>query len=172
MKSTKHRVMVSQNVRSLKANSLSLNCFLHEHKSSIIALQEIFTWDDCLLQVPNFNFIHKTRTGKMGGGVALGYRQDLQATEIEEIGMMSKDIETISITIKSKQRLYATAYRPPTGSPVEFCNHISKILQYAKKIGFKAIIATDSNINYANKESRAKQKLDEVLTNYNAKQLC
>ena len=42
---------------------------------------------------------------------------------------------------------------------------------YAKKIGYKAIIATDSNINYADSRSTAKHKLDEMLTNNGATQL-
>ena len=81
------------NIRSMNKNFDNLLSLINKpspHPLSIIGLSETWLKDDSNLPyfIDSYNFIHKNRQDKLGGGVALFLHKDLNYIVLDEISIL------------------------------------------------------------------------------------
>jgi hypothetical protein len=124
-----------------------------------IALQEIWQVPyPELVQLPNFNFFHKTRTESRGGGVGFYILNTYRCKIIKELSpFVEKEFESLTIEIshKNKKFVLCNIYRSPTqlqgqSNTTQIDNFnikIDELLQNIYSRGSDAFVFLDANIN-------------------------
>lgn len=156
------------NIRSLSKNIENFGNLLSqfERKFKVIVITE--SWCDetangnSLLQLPEYNVLHKTRNGCKGGGISFFIHKSLHFKLISHLDEMSDVYESFSIEIineNSKNIVVTGIYRPPKGDARLFINQFQHMLSKIKNLNQKDIfIAGDFNINSFDYENNSSVK--------------
>ena len=143
------------------------------HKFSIISLCE--TWlrdsDDLnIIQIPNYNLIHKDRSIRRGGGVALYLSTNIAYRSRDELSLLLTSAESLFIEIEldcGRNIICGSIYRPPDENQTLFDEELSHIMQIISREKKKAYLVGDYNINLLKySESRCIQDhVDSIYAN-------
>ena len=146
------------NCRSIRKNFESVKDYLNNLpiEFDIIALTE--TWESnnvCndLYMLQGYNSFFISRENKIGGGVAVFTKLNLQVKQIKDCSFSVDDIfDCVSIEIEcdSKNIVVCCIYRPPNRSINSFTEHVNEVLN--KFVNKTVYVVGDFNINILNHE--------------------
>ena len=148
--------IVQLNVRGIGSKQSCLqhlidNC-LTKRSPDVIVLSE--TWLTPFLptiKVPGYEFCHKDRTSRRGGGVGLLISERIRYKIIQHQQTVGTTFEhlTAEIYLRSNQKiLVSSIYRPPNTPEMEFIDEYSKFVCMLKKTENKGIIiGLDHNLD-------------------------
>ena len=150
------------NIRSLNKNIDNLRDFLASVKGkfSVIVLAE--SWCDeaanktSLLDLENYNSVHKTRKNKKGGGICIYIHKSIHFKVRNDVVYSMMKLETASVEIVSnnlKKLIITGIYRPPKGNIKFFKDYCKELLSKKKITGKNVFIVGDLNINSLDYES-------------------
>jgi hypothetical protein len=124
-----------------------------------IALQEIWSvpYSD-LVQIPNFNFYHKTRKNSRGDGVGFCILNTFHCKVIAELSPFDEkefEVLTVELSQKNKKIMLCNIYRSPTqthglsnASQIDnFNTKLDELLQNMYRCGPEVFVFLDANIN-------------------------
>ncbi len=116
------KLIISQNIRSLKKNSTKLMHLLNSLENvTVAALQEVWQIDSINVNLPGYELVKKTRKNKNGGGVAIAIQADMKYSTINTL-FLEGIFESIGIetTINGKQTTIINVYKPPNTNKSTF----------------------------------------------------
>ena len=104
------------------------------------------------LVIPGYDFVHKCRQDKKGGGVGILVSNKLRYTEIPDLASNMRDNETISIEIalkSGKKCIISSMYRAPNTTPAAFQGCYESIIFAMKKRNpHSIIVGLDHNLDF------------------------
>lgn len=114
-----------QNIRSFNRNYDEYSVFLNNLNRDIDVLVFTETWfsGDTQSDIAGYNAHHTCRTHGRGGGVSIYVKSDISAVLVENMSIMSDNLESCSVRISQNNSpaLYVVGiYRPPSASIDEF----------------------------------------------------
>ena len=150
-------VVIQTNVRGILSKQSLLTDLLERsvrnRTPDIVLISE--TWltpTSPELVIPGYDFVHKCRQDKKGGGVGILVSNKLRYTKIPNLTSNMKENETISIeiTLKSGKKCIASSmYRAPNTMPVAFRGCYESIIFAMKKRNpHSIIIGLDHNLDF------------------------
>ena len=154
------------NIRSLNANFENFRNLLEECNFcfNVICLTETWSSDDdfnsnSIYILPHYKAIHcERKTNKKGGGVLIYIKNDLIYKSRNDL--CKSDIDTESLTVEiinkvSKNIIISCCYKPPSGTTLNFSEHLKNIFQHATFENKIFYIIGDFNLNCLNFEESA-----------------
>ena len=155
--------LIHQNIRGLFGKRDALQT-LFTNEKFVLTLSEthISSTNSDLFKMPGFQFIHKDRNNREGGGVAMYLSDDLKwkrRTDLEK-----EEIECIWVEIdiyKGKNFLVGCIYRPPDSSNYlskDFNKHLNEMLTKVNDVSMETFLLGDINVNYLTKSSHKEIK--------------
>ena len=168
--------LMSLNIRSLKKNLDKLLKMLDdlESKIDIVCLNE--TWATAinhdLYNLSGYQGVHKYRHKRRGGGVAIFLNPSIPFIQLEKHCILNDDIECLFVkidkhVIKSKKHLIVgSIYRPPSGDPNTFTDHLTEIISFYDQEIYTIIIAGDYNLDLLKYKTNSliKHFLDNMIS--------
>ena len=155
--------IVHFNIRSVRQNLSSAELFLYNlgFRFTVIALTETWLQDsNCdLYSVNGYNIECKNRVDKMGGGVALLIKSEVNYVVRKDYSVFVDGFESLfieipkSLTSNNRAVVIGVIYRPPGGAIEDFN---SKLVDIASKLKLEdklIYLAGDFNINLLNADS-------------------
>ena len=142
------------NIRSIKNKIDNFSNFLERLKIKfpIIGISE--TWlDDSFhcVDIPGYNFLHKHRNDRSGGGVALSVADYLNFKLREDLAFIdNKGAESMFIEINrtiDKNVIVGIVYRPPDQNLNEFLCDLDIVLNSFSKENKSVFLLGDWNVN-------------------------
>ena len=89
----------------------------------IIAVSELWTCEDneSLYNIPGYNFVVRSRQGKLGGGVGLYISDKLRYTLRDELEAANTEcVESVFIELEPNNFIIGCIYRPPNSDVAFF----------------------------------------------------
>ena len=122
-----------------------------------------------LFSIERFTLLTNNRIKKRGGGVCLYVTDNLESSMIEELSVMSDELESIfiEITVPGKQNIVVgEIYRPPNSNPTKFIETLLNLLSAPYLINKRTYIMGDFNLNllHYNENSNCHEFLDLMLS--------
>ena len=124
------------NIRSLNRNFEGLRLLMDnslQSSFSVIGLTE--TWatqgSASLYSLPGYDFIENSRCKRIGGGVALYIKQNLDYIIHNGLNCMSEVVESLLVEIRvprSKNILITVIYRPPNSNSKDFFEYLQDLI--------------------------------------------
>ena len=161
------------NIRSLSKNFDQLHNLVNELRftSAVIAISETWLKDipSSLFSIERFTLLTNNRTKKRGGGVGLYVTDNLESSMIEELSLMSDELESIfiEIIVPGKQNMIVgEIYRPPNSNPTKFIETLQTLLSSPFLINKRTFIMGDFNLNllHCNENANCHDFLDIMLS--------
>ena len=104
------------------------------------------------LVIPGYDFVHKCRQDKKGGGVGILVSNKLRYTEIPDLASNMRENETVSIEIvlkSGKKCIVSSMYRAPNTAPSAFQGCYESIIFAMKKRNpHSIIVGLDHNLDF------------------------
>ena len=148
--------IVQLNVHGIGSKQSSLqhlidNCISNRTPDVVVLSETWLTPFSPTIKVPGYEFCHKDRTSRRGGGVGLLISERIRYKIIQHnhtIGTMFEHL-TAEICLQSNQKvLVSSIYRPPNTPEAEFIDEYSKFVCILKRIENKGIIiGLDHNLD-------------------------
>ena len=145
------------NIRSLQSNlnHFTTHISLLNHNFPIIALTETWLTDvnHDIYSIPGYNHTYDYRRNRVGGGVSIFSRNDLQFTERRDLSLMTETLEAVFIEIDKSAFhtkrcvIVGSVYRPPNTSMEDFNQLMADLLTKIHREGKRCFIAGDFNVN-------------------------
>jgi exonuclease III len=112
--------------------------------------------------------VHRRDRNRQGGGVAIYYRDDLNAVPLDLASMQCAAVEFAAIKVSSRLKtiIFACFYRPPS-SKAEWIPKFNESIEYLQSLNLPLCIMGDFNKNLLSDRSFA----DDIDTNYGLKQI-
>jgi exonuclease III len=160
--------LVHWNCNSLNNKIDEFKDFCFTNKPHVISLNETKLSEDradYILQIDNYNVIHKTRnSGKNGaGGVALLIREDINFSECKIFDNLEIEICAVNIMINKNEVCVLSYYNPPQKELSE------KVFEILKETKTKFILMGDLNAKTTLWEAEINNSngdiLDEIILN-------
>lgn len=161
------------NIRSLQSNFNNLTDFLSnlDIKFSIIGITETWLQDAVhSVDIDGYNFIHKHRSNRSGGGVGLylsnelefKIRGDLIIDEVETAESLFIEI----VTSQGKNIIVGVIYRPPNSNVSTFLIKYNELIGKISRENKECYIIGDFNLNLMNyqRHSSTGEFLDGMYT--------
>ena len=155
--SDKDLAVIQLNLRGLinKQSNLSnliTSCCTNK-KIDVVILCETWINKDIkhLIKVPGYDYIGIERTNKKGGGVGLLIAKELHYKPLNQMNKITDHLECyfVEITIKGRNILCGSMYRPPNTNVKAFHSDITEILEHIKRETHKdCIIGMDHNLDF------------------------
>ena len=161
------------NIRSLSKNFDQLHNLVNELRfnSAVIAISETWLKDvpSSLFSIERFTLLTNNRTKKRGGGVGLYVTDNLESSMIDELSVMSDELESIfiEITVPGTQNIVVgEIYRPPNSNPTNFIVTLQNLLSAPSLINKRTFIMGDFNLNllHYNENANCHEFLDLMLS--------
>src|SRR6218665_958990 len=144
------------NCRSIVNKIADLQILLTQVPVTFLALTETWLSDDTshLLSIPGYTAVTNSRTGKIGGGVAILIKDGLTFQTMEVKGASNNtSYEGLFVNIaqyKGQDMIIGVLYRPP-GQPLkEFNIELDSLLNSISKNKKKIMLAGDFNVDLLN----------------------
>ena len=104
------------------------------------------------LVIPGYDFVHRCRQDKKGGGVGILISNKLRYTEFTDLSSNMKENETVSVEIilkSGKRCIVSSMYRAPNTTPSAFQGcYESIIFAMKKKNPHSIIVGLDHNLDF------------------------
>jgi len=146
--------VVNFNIRSFNKNFEAFQSSLVSAGVSpeILVLSE--TWLTEPVDMEGYSSFHCFRLGRRSGGISVFVSKSYQCCELSEFTMSNDTIETcvVKVSLGSTNLIVFAIYRPQSDSIVNFCNHLSNLLQACPTVDI--CLLGDLNIDLLNQESR------------------
>ena len=116
----------------------------------IIALCETWlTKDSPTPNIPGYDFVHKCRTHKRGGGVALLISNQIRFKALPDLKYENDAVESCFMEIKLNARhiIVGSCYLPPNSDSKEFVRLHKQLLQKTTQSRRSVLIALDHNLD-------------------------
>ena len=151
------------NIRSLKSNLHQLTSYLEvlKHIFTVLAVTE--TWlteeNNDLYQINEYNHIEYHRKDRIGGGVALFIKENIDFLNREKLSIFDNDLESIFIEIDKDQLntkqnvIIGSVYRPPGAEIKTFHEKLKLILEVVTRENKLCYLMGDYNIDLLNCQS-------------------
>ena len=157
------------NIRSFSKHFENLSEFLSTLNMSFSCIGISETWlhehNQALYNISGYSFISNVRQHKLGGGVGLFIKTDLQFKLRNDLqSTNSKLYESIFVEIiqnNGKNIIVGCVYKPPDTSVTEFNNSIKIILSKISSENKLSYLIGDFNINFLNVDSH--QPTDDFI---------
>ena len=161
------------NIRSLRKNIEDFKILVSEMQSSIklFCLTETWLKDNEVIENSNYriegyNAVHLERKNKLGGGVLIYIKDDINYKIRSDLTKTDKEVEFLTIEIindSSKNFLVTCCYRPPEGKISNLVNQVEKVHKAANSKPI--IIAGDYNLNCLDYDSKTniKEFYDQIM---------
>lgn len=164
------------NMRSLKKNFLELTNFLNLLETDLDAIAITETWFDDHTEIDyfnilNYNFFHKARQKKRGGGVALYVNSKYQSDIIEEKTFTIENVceaITVEVIINNKKIVLTSIYRAPNTDVDTFSHKLKQLLERDERIWY---IMGDFNIDLKNMDSTHTENILNTMHSYSFRPL-
>ncbi|KAG6452055.1 hypothetical protein O3G_MSEX007448 [Manduca sexta] len=160
------------NARSLNTGEDELVISVQKHKPDILAINE--TWlkigEDLLAPaIPNYNFIHKPRQGKRGGGVGFYIRQGIEA-RVRRHPLSSLEQLWLEVQLPGTTLALGTAYRPESIDVLDALDALSNSIHSMARCNYTCVTG-DFNIDLSRMESPQAKDLMSFCYQHNLEQL-
>ncbi|KAL5264608.1 hypothetical protein ACHWQZ_G005631 [Mnemiopsis leidyi] len=159
---------IFQNIDGNKTNfdAFSLEMERVAGKFQIIGLAEtnISAEESHVYQLEGYNSFYQTKhTNKSkGSGVAIYVDESLNAVVDNELSWVTKNLETLFITIQHNEPLHVgILYRPPSGDSTEALNELRKIIEWCPKKN--VYLLGDFNINMHDKSNKLANDFENII---------
>ena len=166
--------MIHCNLRSAHKNSIHLRnyCTTLDLTFDVLALSE--TWlhknNDDISGFPHYNQLHNFRKNKVGGGVSILLRDNIQYKELDHLSTMSKTMESIfaEIYMTEKNIIVGCIYRPPNSDMVKFIEEITILINKINKLNKHVYLMGDFNVDLLqyNNHSMTSEFIDVMFSTY------
>jgi len=152
------------NIRSLPRNFDNFTHYLStlNHDFSIIGLSETWLTQSTfqLYDFPNYTSVHRCRSNRVGGGVSLFIRENLEFVQRDDLTIHSHEgnVESIFIELPvsssptRKNMILGCVYRPPDTDIKDFTSHLALTLDTISKEGKTCFLLGDFNIDLLKNE--------------------
>ncbi|KAL5252975.1 hypothetical protein ACHWQZ_G015666 [Mnemiopsis leidyi] len=157
-----------QNIDGNKTNfdAFSLEMERVAEKFQIIGLAEtnITAEESHVYQLEGYNSFYQTKhINKLkGSGVAIYVNESLNAVVDNELSWVTKNLETLFITIQHNEPLHVgILYRPPSGDSTEALNELKKIIGMCPNKN--VYLLGDFNINMHDKSSKLVGDFENII---------
>lgn len=145
------------NIRSLNRNFEDLQNYLGLLNINFTTIALTETWlkdsqDSSYFAISGYNFEHKNRTNKLGGGVGLFIKSGVSYRIREDLPSMI-NAESLFIEISTrygKNIVIGVIYRPPDSNIDHFLTELDSTLSIINKEGKKIWLTGDFNLNLIN----------------------
>ena len=148
--------IIQINIRGmLSKRSLLLNLIETSVENStpdIVVISE--TWltpNSPMISIPGYNFVHKCREHKKGGGVGILVSDKLRSCELPSITseLADNEVVTVEVALRSGKRcIISSMYRAPNTAPQMFqCCYNSLICAMKKLKPYALIVGLDHNMD-------------------------
>ena len=165
------------NIRSLAKKVNQIQSILAIEQVDILIITE--TWlkpdteyilNQCIDSSNEYRYHHVSRTAKIGGGVAIISREELQGERI--LSHLSDDGEFLVITVVTRKVkiTIAAIYRPPSGNYNEFFNELTENI-LASSIETQILLLGDFNLDLENRRCAKSNTFCSILLEYNLEQI-
>ena len=158
-KSANNFSLLHINARSLNKNFDSLSQLLQSINTNFNVIGITETWlkdPTSLINMNNYNFIHKSRVNKSGGGVGMYILNNIDFKLRDDITSDLTSMESMFIEIDNKERkntVIGNIYRPPNCDIKKFLNEFELLTSKINKENKNCFLLGDFNINLLNIES-------------------
>ena len=152
--------MIHLNIRSLPKHFDELQLFLKNIKFefNIIGLSETWLKEQnlSLYNILGYEYEHVFREKRIGGGVSLFIKNNIEYCCRNDLYVFNDDIETLFIEISKEQLgldknvIIGIIYRPPSTDIEKFINHMIEILAIIKRKNQFVYLMGDYNVNLLN----------------------
>ena len=161
--------VITYNIRSFSANEETLFTLLDSLVSypQIIVLTETWFSEDNKFEINGYNGYHTVRSDRRSGGVSVYVSKSLESQILSEITFIYNYIEICSVKIKlgSEYWYLLGIYRPHSGTPDEFLQCLSEILDIPEIHNKKVLITGDLNVDLL-KECSSSEDLITFFQSY------
>ncbi len=125
-----------------------------------VLLCETFLTNDkaCLVEIPGYNLLHKSRISMKGGGVAIYIKNGITYTLRDDLAVFQEGkFESIFIEVNSKgtSTIVGEIYRVPNTQEEESIRHFQLLLDKLKHYN-NIIIGTDQNFDLLGAHNHSK----------------
>lgn len=162
------------NIRSILQNSSRFTDWLSGLgiKFSVIGITE--TWlkeADHTVEIHGYNFIHKHRENRTGGGVGLYLSNDLQFKSRNDLHFSdSNSIDALFIEVinsQGKNAIVGVVYRPPDQNLNTFVHEFNSLAEKISRENKSCFILGDFNINFMNyqRHNKTGEFVDSIFSN-------
>ena len=153
--SSKRNLIVHFNIRSFRANYDEFSVFLNSLaiQPSIIILSETWFSEDFTDHINGYKGFHSFRLDRVGGGISIFVRSELNASSIDFITKCDNNIEVCGANVQLNNSFYLNIfgiYRPPSGNLLEFNDYISNNILNKYSANSHVIMGGDFNLNLLN----------------------
>jgi exonuclease III len=168
------------NVRSVVNKSLAIRDFIIDNDLDLIALTETWLTDDSdhtidQLTPEGYSIINVPREDKVGGGIALLYKSNLNIRSINSNTFNTFEKLECTVTLPTGLYTIVIIYRPPCNQKngftlLSFLDEFEHFLSQVVPLSNKLIITGDFNIPIGH-DSPSSLEFEHLLQSYNMKQL-
>src|SRR5690606_6029521 len=140
----------AQSINSYKKFE-DFNAFINTYNGIFDFIITTETWYQSLQSVhniPEYVSLSTVRRNKIGGGVTIYIRHNIEYEHIDRYTVNTDDYETVCVL--SSNVLLLAVYRPPSGNHANFYNFLEEILIYSNKYNYKIVVTGDINVNFLN----------------------
>ena len=146
--------IIQLNIRGINSKTTELNHLIDHslkgHPPDIIALCETWlTKDSPKPNVPGYEFVHKCRMHKCGGGVALLISNGISFKPLPDLKYENDAVESCFVEIKLNARhiIVGSCYHPPNTDCKEFITLHKQLLKTITLSRHSVMIAMDHNLD-------------------------
>ena len=160
--------MIFQNIDGNKTNfdafSMELDQIAEKFKIIGLAETNIGIEESTVYHLEGYNCFYQDKhiNKAKGSGVALYLKDELNGVVNEELSCVTKNLETLFITIQHDEPLHVgVLYRPPSGNASEALIELRKIIESCPKKN--VYILGDFNINLHDENSKLVQDFESLI---------
>ena len=154
------------NIRGLYSKLSQLKELLNDitwgKKPDLVLVCE--TWqnkNNPLLSLPGYDYVFKTRTHKLGGGVGIFISNRLRYKHRRDLEQNLTTFEhcIIEIELKNQKLIVGSGYRAPGNSQVQFLNEYGALLENMSNCSIPILIGMDHNLDLLKENKHNPTKL-------------
>ena len=143
--------LLHYNVRGIISSYDELENLLSLHPLKIIGLYETFLNESNmgLYHFSGYSALHKVRSNRRGGGVALLLDNSLVYSERTDLSDLLPSAESVfaELTVNKKRVIVGEIYRPPSGNSTLFIEQFEALLSVVERERATCYLMGDMNIN-------------------------
>ena len=129
-----------------------------EKKLDVLMLCE--TWqskNSPIPDLPRYDYIHKARTNKLGGGVGILISDNLTYKTRSDLEINTETIKRCiaELKLKTNRLLLCSGYRAPGNNPSKFVDEYSELLFIINGTGLPVIMGLDHNLDLLKHKSHS-----------------
>ena len=153
------------NTRSLQHNFTALNTYVNslDVQFTVIGVTETWNTDSNfnLFNLQSYNFVEKHRSQRIGGGIGLYIRENLEYSERNDLNVFNDIVECLFIEVTiifnnlPKNIVIGVVYRPPGQDINQFIELFHDILHKIKTERKSCYLMGDWNLNLLNYETHS-----------------